>query len=309
MSGQRWFRTYSAIVDDDKLRLLAFEDRWHFVALCALKSCGLLDEADTPLRTRKVAVKLGVQLRELDEICRRLREVELIDEHMQPRSWDRLQFKGDTSQERVKKYREARKAQGLVAQWQPSKELRQAVYNRDGNTCVYCQSGDDLTLDHKIPEMHGGDNSIDNLQTACRPCNARKRDLTHEEYTARLAGNGHVTLQQRPQRTEPETEVSPNGDCPSSDEPSFTIEQVFEGYQALAKELGLTVPRDLTPERRQLLRARRANYSLEDHLTVFGKCRDSPFLRGDRQGRTPLSFDWLFKKANFQKVLEGNYDG
>jgi hypothetical protein len=39
---------------------------------------------------------------------------------------------------------------------------------------------------------------------------------------------------------------------------------------------------------------------------VFAKCRDSPFLRGDK-GRTPLSFDWLFKRANFQKVLEGNY--
>ena len=34
----QWFRLYAGIVDDEKLRLLAFEDRWHYVALLALKS-------------------------------------------------------------------------------------------------------------------------------------------------------------------------------------------------------------------------------------------------------------------------------
>lgn len=106
-----------------------------------------------------------------------------------------------------------------------------------------------------------------------------------------------------------EEELSPNGDCPSDDAPSLRPEQVFEGYQALAKELGLPVPRDFTPERRQLVRARLAQFPMGDFLEVFAKCRGSPFLRGDaRDGRTPLSFDWLMKKANFLKVLEGNYD-
>jgi hypothetical protein len=104
-----------------------------------------------------------------------------------------------------------------------------------------------------------------------------------------------------------EEEVSPSGDCPSDDEPELTVKHVFEYYQELATELALTVPRDLTPERRQLIQARINHYPLGDFLTVFAKCRGSPFLRGDR-GRTPLSIDWLMKKGNFQKVLEGNYD-
>ena len=79
MSSLPWFRLYHRIIDDEKLRLLAFEDRWHFVALCCLKADGLLDEERGPLWERKVAVKLGVQLRELDEISRRLHEVGLID--------------------------------------------------------------------------------------------------------------------------------------------------------------------------------------------------------------------------------------
>lgn len=106
MSGLQWFRLYHRIVDDEKLRLLAFEDRWHFVALCCLKADGLLDTPDDNLRARKIAVKLGVQVRELEEIGRRLQEVDLVDELLSPIAWDELQYKSDNSTARVKKYRE-----------------------------------------------------------------------------------------------------------------------------------------------------------------------------------------------------------
>jgi hypothetical protein len=107
--SMQWFRLYHRIVDDEKLRLLAFEDRWHFVALCCLKGDGLLDEPDDSLRQRKIAVKLGVQVRELEEIGRRLQEVGLIDESLSPVAWDELQYRSDNSSERVKKYREKQK--------------------------------------------------------------------------------------------------------------------------------------------------------------------------------------------------------
>jgi hypothetical protein len=97
---------YHRIIDDEKIRLLAFEDRWHFVALCCLKADGLLDEPESDLKWRKVSIKLGVQTRELEEICRRLNEVGLVDEYMQPLAWDELQYKSDTSTERVRAYRE-----------------------------------------------------------------------------------------------------------------------------------------------------------------------------------------------------------
>lgn len=106
MSNLPWFRLYHRIIDDEKIRLLAFEDRWHFIAVCCLKADGLLDEPDSDLKWRKVAVKLGVQLRELDEIKRRLFEVGLVDQDMQPTAWDQLQYKTDTSTDRVRKHRE-----------------------------------------------------------------------------------------------------------------------------------------------------------------------------------------------------------
>lgn len=104
-----WFRLYTETVDDGKLRLLAFEDRWHFIALLCLKGQGLLDEGG-PLLMRKVAVKLGLDTRALEEVARRLAEVGLIDQDsLQPLAWDKRQMKSDSSAERVKAYRERKK--------------------------------------------------------------------------------------------------------------------------------------------------------------------------------------------------------
>lgn len=107
----RWFRMHVDAIDDDKLRLLAFEDRWHFVALCCLKADGLLD-SDSDNRDRRIAVKMGVQVRELEEIKRRLMEAELIDENMHPVAWEKRQYKHDNSTERVRAYRERQRQQG-----------------------------------------------------------------------------------------------------------------------------------------------------------------------------------------------------
>lgn len=52
--------------------------------------------------------------------------------------------------------------------------LRQAVYGRDGHQCLHCGTRDDLTLDHIYPYSLGGEDTLDNLQTLCRPCNSRK---------------------------------------------------------------------------------------------------------------------------------------
>lgn len=110
MSNMPWFRAYTEMVDDEKLRLLAFEDRWHYVALLCLKGQGVLDSGDT-LMLRKVAVKLGLDLRTLDDVVRRLSEVGLIDQDtLQPLAWDKRQMKSDSSAERVARFR-ARKKQ------------------------------------------------------------------------------------------------------------------------------------------------------------------------------------------------------
>ena len=108
MAELPWFRLYTDAVDNVKLRMLAFEDRWHYVAICCLKRSGLLDKHDQQNYTRMIAIKLGLQLSDLDEVKRRLMEVDLIDESFSPIGWSDRQFESDSSTERVRQYRARR---------------------------------------------------------------------------------------------------------------------------------------------------------------------------------------------------------
>lgn len=53
-------------------------------------------------------------------------------------------------------------------------ELRWAVFNRDDFTCQECGSRHRLEADHVKPYSLGGETTLDNLQTLCHDCNARK---------------------------------------------------------------------------------------------------------------------------------------
>lgn len=105
---------------------------------------------------------------------------------------------------------------------------------------------------------------------------------------------------------EGEEEVTSNDVCASAD--ALKPQHVVDEWNLIAKQIGLPAIRDLTPARRELCRHRIAQYSLDDFVVVFGKVRDSPFLRGERNWKG-ATFDWTLKRANFQKILEGNYDG
>lgn len=97
-------------MDDEKLKLLAFEDRWHYVVILCMKRKGILDVQDSAaLRDRKVGAKLGLGDRERDEVKRRLIDVSLVDESWQPLGWDKRQFVSDadpTATQRKQKQRD-----------------------------------------------------------------------------------------------------------------------------------------------------------------------------------------------------------
>lgn len=52
--------------------------------------------------------------------------------------------------------------------------LRAAVLARDGHRCVKCGATESLAIDHIYPWSLGGEDSLDNLQVLCRPCNSKK---------------------------------------------------------------------------------------------------------------------------------------
>mgnify|MGYP001170049853 CR=1 FL=1 len=58
---------------------------------------------------------------------------------------------------------------------------RRNLYARDKNKCQYCGkrfSSSDLTLDHIIPRVQGGENTWTNLVCACLRCNTKKGGRT-----------------------------------------------------------------------------------------------------------------------------------
>lgn len=57
--------------------------------------------------------------------------------------------------------------------------LRFEVFKRDGFRCVYCGIGPEgrLELEHRRARANGGDDTRDNLTTACFLCNRGKADI------------------------------------------------------------------------------------------------------------------------------------
>lgn len=106
-----WFKVHAEIIHDPKIRALAYEDRWHFVALMALMCDGTLEE-DPDLRDELVSVALGLHGIDLEKAKARLMRLRLIGDDWKPRQWEKRQASTDpTAAERQRRRREAIRAE------------------------------------------------------------------------------------------------------------------------------------------------------------------------------------------------------
>lgn len=68
---------------------------------------------------------------------------------------------------------------------------RKNILRRDGHRCQYCNRGDvSLTVDHIVPRSAGGEDTWENLITACVECNNRKGN--------RIPERAHMQLLRKP---------------------------------------------------------------------------------------------------------------
>ncbi len=83
---------------------------------------------------------------------------------------------------------------------------------------------------------------------------------------------------------------------------------LMEYYNSTFKDR-LQQIKSMTDVRKKAVKARIAQYGKESVRTVFNLILQSPFLLGANDRNWKCDFDWIFKQANFTKILEGNYNG
>lgn len=71
------------------------------------------------------------------------------------------------------------KRNGSTSRW---RKIRVAILRRDNHTCYYCGIPTATTVDHLTPVEQGGDDSFNNLVSACANCNYSKGNRTEEQY-------------------------------------------------------------------------------------------------------------------------------
>ena len=111
----------------------------------------------------------------------------------------------ERSRESVRKYQKAhpdqcradghnyrarkRKAKGRITA-QDHKQLLEIANHK----CLACGTDEDLTIDHVIPLIKGGRNSIENTQVLCRSCNSSKYTKIKDYRKERLGGWRQIGL-------------------------------------------------------------------------------------------------------------------
>lgn len=114
---------------------------------------------------------------------------------------------------------------------------------------------------------------------------------------------------------EKKKEISPEGDSKKAELSSLPHPQVEHVDFAKLQEYFNTTFRgklsmvvSMTEARRKAVKARIAQYNKETVFIVLKKVAASSFLLGGNDRNWKCDFDWIFKAANFTKILEGNYD-
>ena len=67
--------------------------------------------------------------------------------------------------------------------------------------------------------------------------------------------------------------------------------------------------KSMTETRKKAIKARVAQYGKKSIEEVFKSVLNSDFLLGGNDRNWRPDFDWIFKDANYTKILEGNYNG
>ena len=129
----KWFKLYPEIANHPRLRILSFEDRWHYVSLMCAKADGTLDQPNAKLRDQMLSVHLGLTPVEMAAVKERLMDVELIADDWDIINWEDKQSSDATGAARKRRQRAREKL---------AKEEELRNKNKEQNVTVTGQSRD-----------------------------------------------------------------------------------------------------------------------------------------------------------------------
>ena len=90
---------------------------------------------------------------------------------------------------------------------------------------------------------------------------------------------------------------------------SQVCEEIKNKWIKIAQEYDLSGKQlKIDDKRKKAINNLFKEYSVEELLQAIDKIHISKFMQGDNKNKWQVTFDWLIKKANLLKVLEGNYD-
>jgi hypothetical protein len=133
----KWFKLYTELAQHPRLRILSFEDRWHYISLMCAKADGTLDQDNEKLRDQMLSVHLGLTPVEMAAVKDRLMDVELIADDWDIINWEDKQSSDATGAARKRRQRAREKL--AKEQEQRNKNIRT---ESDGHGTVTGQSRD-----------------------------------------------------------------------------------------------------------------------------------------------------------------------
>lgn len=107
-------------------------------------------------------------------------------------------------------------------------------------------------------------------------------------------------------KPEIKTEIKVKGTASSDAVKPADVQRIIDAWNSL----GLNRVKAINPDttRYSMLRKRLRDYGVDMVVEGVEKVRHSSFLQGHNNKGWTVTFDWLIKPDNFQKVIDGNYD-
>ena len=127
---------------------------------------------------------------------------------------------------------------------------------------------------------------------------------TSTEASVETLGGGVDRLYPEGKKTQQSANLEPSG---AEEAKSIDYEAIKSRWnEETGGALGKLVM--ITGRRREMVRARIRETSVDDFFTMIRNAASSSFLRGESQRGWVANFDWCIKPNNYPKVLEGRYN-